>query len=465
MPAQRRFEGSTLAAVLAEVQKEVGADAKIVSAQKVRSGGFGGFFQRERFEVVVDLDPVLDAPKSGAAEPVAYTPPPVSEVKPSSLLDLAEAINKTERPPALERPGTGEPPAMRSDTSPKPISTETDSFADILSRVAFQADMQSQSPAAKPLIPDRPAIFDLPPPGFEADPDAEVEIQPQPKRKRKPKPKPKPEELPAVEFGPPEPDPAPAPLTAGLAELKPEPDVQFVPVAEPAAVITEMPELLVEPSPVRTRITDSPLANLGLPAEYIPMGVETSKLHSALVTALAELPKAPQVHPSKGTIVAVVGERNEAIAFAGDLCERWGRPAEDVVLASQTFRGKGPSTIVRTVRTAEDSRRSWSRRPHPTIVAVDSHPGSGDTTWAEHVLTAFEPITTYGVADATRKSEDIAAWAKALGGIDALAVNHMAETVSPASVIATEIAVDRIDGRKASPAYWAMLLVDRLNAL
>ena len=187
-------------------------------------------------------------------------------------------------------------------------------------------------------------------------------------------------------------------------------------------------------------------------------------MHSALVQALGDLPKAPEIRPAKGSVIAVAGERTEAIALAEELCERWGQPAEHIVLASQTFRGKGPSTVVRTVRSAQDSKRSWSRRPHATIVALDAHPSAGDATWAQHVLGALEPIATYGVADATRKAEDISAWAKALGGIDALVVNHMDDTVSPAAILATDIPVDRIDGRKASPAYWAMLLIDRLNA-
>ncbi len=100
----------------------------------------------------------------------------------------------------------------------------------------------------------------------------------------------------------------------------------------------------------------------------------------------------------------------------------------------------------------------------PTIVAIEAHVGSVGTAWAEHILTALEPVATFGAVDATRKAEDISAWANALGGVDCIAVNRVDETVSPASVLASGIPVERIDGRKATPAYWAMLLTERLTA-
>ena len=50
-----------MAAVLAKVQKEIGPNATISSAQKVRSGGMGGFFAREKFEVIVEVPEAGDA--------------------------------------------------------------------------------------------------------------------------------------------------------------------------------------------------------------------------------------------------------------------------------------------------------------------------------------------------------------------------------------------------------------------
>ena len=51
----RQFDGPTLEAALAKVRKELGADARITGAEKVRQGGIGGFFSRERVEVSVEI--------------------------------------------------------------------------------------------------------------------------------------------------------------------------------------------------------------------------------------------------------------------------------------------------------------------------------------------------------------------------------------------------------------------------
>lgn len=396
MTTQRRFEGNTLAEVLAKVQQEVGSDAKIASAQKVRSGGAFGFFQRERFEVIVDI------PEPKQEQVIEEE----DDFNPASLLELAQSINEEER------------------DKERTVSTETDAFAEVLSRMAFQADLRSEpepEPAApQPTIPDRPAFLD------------------EPKEPVQPNPNPAPEPTPID----PKPEPLPVPT----------------PIPEPVPTPVPVPEN-------RTRITDHPLAQLGLPGQLIPREPEVIDLRAHLTETLeANLPKIPVIRPSRGSIIAVVGSRDDATRLAADLAREFGRPKEEIVVASQHAKGTPADNVLKTVESAEDAQRSWSRRRRPTFVAIEAHPGSRDTSWAEHVLTALEPIATFGVLDATRKSEDIAAWADALGGIDCLAVNNVEETVSPASVLQAGIPVERIDGRKATPEYWALLLTERLTA-
>lgn len=60
--------------MLDRIRAEHGPDANIVSADLTRSGGLGGFFARETFQVVVELDPPTPAP--AAPSPVAEVPPP-----------------------------------------------------------------------------------------------------------------------------------------------------------------------------------------------------------------------------------------------------------------------------------------------------------------------------------------------------------------------------------------------------
>jgi hypothetical protein len=490
---QRRFEADTLAEVLAKVQAEVGSDAKIASAQKVRSGGAFGFFQKERFEVLVDI------PSSGpSAPPVAATPPPVltpptrqaqaaaaeriddraewlaslqksagapnmptatvsgdiddgddDKLTPATLLELAQQINNEER------------------ANEQTVSTESGAFADVLSRMAFQADMRDVPVPRSGSIPRSGPMSHSPDGSLQSGPGAAGPIPRSGPMSHSPDG--------SLQSGPGAAGP-PAPEDA--AEVRDEPVIPerpaFLdqPVAEPAPVVAPVAREAVivrEEAPaapvVRTRITDHPLAQLGLPAPYIPTGHDIVDLRAALVETLTErLPKIPVIRPSRGSIIAVVGEREEAQRIASDLAREFGRPKEEIVLASQHVKGTPAKKVLATVEGAEDAQRSWSRRQRPTFVAIDARPGTRDTSWAEHVLTALEPIATFGVLDATRKAEDMASWADALGGIDCLAITNIEETVSPASVLQTGIPVERIDGRKATPEFWALLLTERLPA-
>lgn len=70
MIQQLRYEGERLDDVLARIHDDHGDDANIVTAEMVRSGGIGGFFARETYEVTVEL------PREGAGA-VAVTEPEV----------------------------------------------------------------------------------------------------------------------------------------------------------------------------------------------------------------------------------------------------------------------------------------------------------------------------------------------------------------------------------------------------
>jgi hypothetical protein len=89
------------------VRNEVGADANIVAANRIRKGGIGGFFAKEGFEVVVD-------PREDSGDA------PVSS---GSLLDLAEEINAVEREQVID---LGE--QFR-------VSTETPDFGSMLAHL------------------------------------------------------------------------------------------------------------------------------------------------------------------------------------------------------------------------------------------------------------------------------------------------------------------------------------------
>jgi hypothetical protein len=98
----------------------------------------------------------------------------------------------------------------------------------------------------------------------------------------------------------------------------------------------------------------------------------------------------------------------------------------------------------------------------PFVVAVCAPPGPWGASWASEVVAALEPVTTWAAVSAARKPEDVDRWVTSVGGADALAVTGCDATASPAAVLATGIPVAALEGRRATPAAWTAMLVERL---
>jgi len=96
------------------------------------------------------------------------------------------------------------------------------------------------------------------------------------------------------------------------------------------------------------------------------------------------------------------------------------------------------------------------------VVVVDAAVAGGQRSWATHLIASLSPTAVWGVVDSTSKTEDVAAWAEALGGIDALALENTDATVSPAAALAAGIPVARINGQPATAARWVATIVDRM---
>jgi hypothetical protein len=343
LTSSQTFEGTDLDAVLARIRTEIGPDAQILSADKVRSGGVGGFFARERFEVVIDTDLVSRPEPERPAEPRVDGP--------TSLLALAEEINERER------------------AAGPTLSTERPVFADLLHRLSTEI----------------------------GDPDDDRD-----------------------------PPQAPAPAVA-------HPPVAF------------------------------PLAVLGLPrALALPLPADADR-HAALAERLGGLPVAPSFPTRAGSVLAVVGPRDDAIRVARSFATELGDNPADVVLASPAATDLPPWLVLQSGAEATERRRAWWRRERPTVVAVDADP-RGPERWIADVLRALEPTLTCGRVDATYKPEDVAAWVDRIGGLDAIVLENLHATVSPAAVLALGIPVARIDGVPATPDAWATALTPRLAA-
>ena len=118
-PLRLLLEGPDLPTLLEQIRTEYGAEARIVQAEKVRSGGVAGFFARERFNIQVEVPrvqvPPRRAPKRGGS--------PVQSVM--DLVDLLNLEDKALHQDILDAPRA----ASRTHATEVPGVDSADRFA------------------------------------------------------------------------------------------------------------------------------------------------------------------------------------------------------------------------------------------------------------------------------------------------------------------------------------------------
>lgn len=411
--------------MLARVSAEAGPAAKIVDARKIRTGGVGGFFAREHFEVRVELpDGTVPAADALAAEP------------PASLLDLADLVDEQEAD------------VTRHAIGRIPVSQVTATVA----RRAFEESMSAaaagdrRATAAAP-APPRPLpeqvlepteVPRMPLPTTEGDAFQSV--------------------LRTLVSELDVPAPTPTPPTASFERLtaeelstpaRPLPsnelDLLGIDVADGAGEVLgdDDHDLLPEP----TGDTSPVARDVSLPA---PAG----DLTTAILRALEQPALPPEAGPH--ATIAVVGQGWSALQVATTIARHVVGPDVDLDGAWEHER---PLHVLFPV--GDDAYdTTWTG---PTVVAIDAPMGKADRSWAAEVLDVLDPDLVWGVVDATRKNDDITEWCVELGGVDVLAVENLDATCSPAAVLELGLPIGLIDRRPATKLAWATLLAERVE--
>lgn len=387
------------------MQAEIGPSAKIVDARKVRNGGVGGFFAKESFVVKVEL--------ADGAAPVG---PPVAEAlaaePPTSLLELADLVDEAEID--VTRHAIGRMPVAQVATSVARRAF-AESMSDTVVSMASAPD-PTPEPAPEPVLePMAVPTFPLP--------STETETFQQVMRKLLA------DVAPAAIAVPHE--PAPVPEAVPLVQV----------VREPAHPL--VPELL----------------RLGLPSSMLPERIGETGPVPALLRSL-RLPSPPPLPTRDGSVVVVAGARRAAAKLAKDLARELGCSPDEIRIAEPDG-PEGRRLHLVSAADAAAERRTWDG---PTVVSLNAPAGTRDLRWASSMLDALEPDQVWGLVGAERKCEDVADWADGLGGVDVLAVDQLDQTVSPAAVLQLGIPVGRLDGQRATPALWAVVLTERLAA-
>lgn len=431
-----------MASLLARIQSEVGPDAKVVSADKVRRGGVGGFFAKETYEIVVE---VPDGLLAGAATPAPSrrggaklllgrlgNGVPEAAANKSSFEEMLRGLIQTSEPvlPETITP-TAVVPAAVVPGAAAPAEADLPGALALSDAptVALAASAHLPAPRDEDLS-DLLALAT----GQEADTATVLERTPL-----------------EAEFDTAEEwlSGRPSPRKATGSPVRSRPGRASGGTRPAARRRASIP-------PARLR---SSLRSLGVPATFIPADSRRG-LVAALVRSLAALPEPPSVDLEAGDVLAVVGCPQKAPRLAARVAMTLG--LDPAALPAATASPSGTRVAITSAESARQQATAWSGRPAPTVLWIDAPVGSGREAWALRVLEALEPRVVWGVVDAARKPEDVKAWAGAVGGLDAIAVEDLDATTTPASVLSVGVPVVMADGRRSTPELWAALLADRL---
>ena len=441
MPTQLQFDGPNLERLLARVRDELGSTARIVSAEKVRTGGLAGFFARERFEICVETDDGDGAPATPA-------------LPPTSLLELAEAVSDQER---------------------RSVSTETTTFGDVLRRLTQDGEGAPRMPLADlPLQRGpaqawpRPPVVTLPSvtPPVVTLPVMAVPVLTAPAATR-PTVLPPPIVTESTPAGPPEQAlPAPGPfhpevlVEVLLAEAREEPSTPG-PVSH--AVVVREPARPADPQRECPEARPAlGLSLLGLPAHLMP-GDCSDGLRAALVASLTRLPEADEIVNAPGQVLAVIGPAALALAVGRQIAAELDLdPDKTLLFAGTRPPGLAADRVLASPSAAAQRRAAWRRRRTLGILAIDAPVTAAGAIRAAEYLDALPPTVVWGAVEASRKPADIGRWAEFLGGIDALALQEVESTGDPATALSLGIPVSRLGHHAASAESWAALLTARL---
>ncbi|TXR55085.1 hypothetical protein [Quadrisphaera setariae] len=476
------------------MRAEHGSGVRIIKAERVRVGGFVGFFAREQFEVTVEVDTpaVTSAPQPAFAAPAALVAGgggaalrPATTALPAvpntaegieQLLAAAEAADGvpaslsgfdsifnsvvsggTPTSPLAAAPAAA--PARQPAAPPPALTPVAEVIKSVVSGaaapptagrlVAPRAAPPTIPPAAQPaaqrqvtVLPDTPVVA-VPPPSAHALRPA-VLAQPPVDLPVAPAPAPAPHHVAAA------PVHAPAPVAATPAPVPP------VTPAHRAAVPTAHP--LAER-----------LADLGVPQEWLHhLPSDRTEVLRRIAAHIAEQ-QASRPRPVTGPapVIGVLGEPAAALELARRLGAGMGLHAADVAVVQ---RRAAAGAVVLTDALAVNAEALRAREDgRPLVVALPAPIGASAAHRAAmgEVLAALGADEVWAVVDATRRLPDTAAWLEQLGAVtpvDALALVNVDATSAPAAALGLPQPVVVLGDRPASPRAWARVLAKRLRA-
>jgi hypothetical protein len=466
------LEGPAIEPLLAQVRDEYGSRVRIISADKVRSGGVGGFFAKQHYELSVEVpDPNEDRTDMAQRTKTADN----GQHSLERLLERAESQDRIEEPArsATRASGTASPRSVTpasfgisrpAEATPRPspennfgadegrsaaLGDTGAAFAELMAGLngGDSTDRLTSRPKAA-AREDTPTVRPFRP--------AEASESPMNTAPRMPAAPPS--------VAPQSPAPPPPPIVAqtspapslaerigGLAASAIEVDPPPPPPAEPAAPVGDSDPVIRN------------LMTVGMP-EAMARQITGGDTYAGVLSVLAARPAAPAVPDGPGEILVLAGELNLGVTIGRQLLEQIGVPENHLLLAAQSTAGTGlhSSRLISTPEAAEQRAEKLHSAEEPWVVVLEAPVGGTDPIWINEMCDAIGATALWAVVDATRKTADTGRHLRSLGEVESLVVHGVELTSDPASVLGLDLPIYSLDGKPATPHAWAAMLCARI---
>ncbi|WP_412744411.1 hypothetical protein [Krasilnikovia sp. MM14-A1004] len=516
------LEGPAIEPLLAQVREEYGSGVRIISADKVRSGGFGGFFAKQHYELAVEVPDPEDRP---SAEPFRRAPATTIADEPRGLEQLLE------RAESRDRITSGGAPAGHGDDDAGSGAAFAQLMAGLDRTEAVQASARQaaqERPQAQTVRPFRPSAASGSPVNNGGTRGAATSAGLGTAASR----------MgtagmgtaasglgtaasgmgtagmgtagmgtagmgtagmgtaasglgaPAMGMGVPTAEnPAavrPLPPVPSLAELMgglgmtEEENVRFEPRTSSTLAPTrsaaatygmnpasqEVATYSATSTELRPAQSDPVVMNLisvGMP-EQLAAQITGGDTYAGVLSVLAARPSAPGIPEAPGDILVLAGEVAHAIPIGKQLLQEIDLDANHLLYAGPSAAGTGmhSSRVMHTPAQAAARAEKLQSADNAWVVVLDAPVGDTDPIWVNDMCDALGATAVWAVVDATRKTPDSARHLRTLGDVEALVVHNVEITTDPATVLGLDVPIYSLDGRPATPHAWAAMLCARI---
>ena len=505
MPTHRLLEGTDIAKLLQQVRDEHGEDAKIVRAERVRTGGLAGFFSREHFELAIEIDP--DAPEIESADVAPASAPAVADKREEHPAELFGAVMNQE----FRR-------TMASTITNGPIpddATEISAPVDALVSSAPSLEDTFIPSAASRKSPERTENIERVASGMRNVRDFKPQAVAPDEPKRP--------ETPAAQSGG-------SLITSDVAEQLLAAAASAVAAAEattrsvdrdqqgsstmtitaeplvkePEAVVTEevkVPAAVAAAAPSQDEVVEAPskgrhskgavvassskstsadrealqrpflgLATTSAIDSVVALNSGVLDSASAIVAQSAPLQswlgsdqsthdQLPWPPRRPGEVLVLVGDAVAALHSARDIARHTRIGSASVfVVAPDLLPELAEERRIANPAHARQRRIELSQAASASIIVIDAPlTMAGDplaAEWVREMVQALDATAVWAVVDATRRPKDVRRWIAAIGGADGIVAHDVAATSEPGELLQLGAPVAYLDGAHATGAAW-----------